>query len=739
MTDAGGMLDIAWIAICTVLVVMMQAGFSALESGFIRAKNSINVAAKNLADFCLSSLLFWVFGFGLMFGPSAAGWVGTGDWLFGDGASPYQYAFFLFQLAFCGTATTIVSGAVAERMRFQGYLIAAAVTAAVIYPLAGHWAWATDSDGNPAGWLGRLGFIDFAGSTVVHSVGGWVALAALLLVGPRFGRFRRTHEAIEGHNVPLSMLGVLFLWIGWFGFNGGSTLALDRSVPLILVNTALGGAAGGIAAIAYGWIATGRPDIRLMANGPIAGLVGVTASCNIVTSTEAVVIGAAAGLIGVWATIVLERLRIDDAVGAVPAHLAAGIWGTLAVALFGDTAAFGGADRLTQLGIQALGVAVIGAYAFGTSLILLAAASRLVPLRVSPRQEIAGLNITEHGASTAINDLLYRMERQRRRGDFSKPVPVEPHTEAGRIARQYNQVLRRFNAETERREQANKELGRAKESAETANQAKSQFLAKMSHELRTPLNAVIGFAELLTERDIMQDETRRRDYASDILASGRHLLALVNDILDLSKIETRAFELKEEPVDVADLVLSVCRVVSPASDKKGLKLRCSASSDLPVMVADRRAMRQVLLNLLSNAIKFTPAPGRITVAALIETDGRMALSVADTGVGMAHEDIPRAMEPFTQIGDTLNTHTGGTGLGLPLARSLVALHRGTMVIQSEPGRGTTVTVRMPEERLVGGSASAALAGTVSARESGSTKAHRGPGGLVPPPRSGPEP
>ena len=715
MTDAGAMLDIVWIAICTVLVVMMQAGFSALESGFIRAKNSINVAAKNLADFCLSTLVFWVFGFGLMFGPSAAGWVGTGGWLFGDGAGPYEYVFFFFQLAFCGTATTIVSGAVAERMRFQGYLVAAAITAAVIYPIAGHWAWAMDADGGPAGWLARLGFIDFAGSTVVHSVGGWVALAALLLIGPRFGRFTRNREGIEGHNIPLSILGVLFLWIGWFGFNGGSTLAIDESVPLVLVNTALGGAAGGIAATACAWIAIGRPDIRLMANGPIAGLVGVTANCNIVTSSEAVLIGAIAGLIGLSVTTLLERLRIDDAVGAVPAHLAAGIWGTLAVALFGDTSAFGGADRLTQLGVQALGVAAIGAYAFGTSLVLLAVASRLVPLRVSPRQELAGLNITEHGASTAINELLETMERQRRRGDFSKPVPVESHTEAGRIARQYNQVLRRFNAETERREQANKELGRAKESAETANQSKSQFLAKMSHELRTPLNAVIGFAELLTERDIMQDENRRQDYAKDILASGRHLLSLVNDILDLSKIEARAFELKEEPVDVADLVHSACRVVSPASDKKGLELSCSASSDLPIMIADRRAIRQVLLNLLSNAIKFTPPPGRVTVTALIETDGRIALSVADTGVGMAHEDIPRAMEPFTQIADTLSTHSGGTGLGLPLARSLVALHRGTMVIQSEPGQGTIVTVRMPEERLASGAVSAALANTVPAR------------------------
>ena len=709
MTDTSAMLDIAWIAICTVLVVIMQAGFSALESGFIRAKNSINVAAKNLADFCLSALLFWGFGFALMFGASAAGWVGTGGWLFGEGAGPYQYVFFFFQLAFCGTATTIVSGAVAERMRFQGYLAAAAVTAAVIYPIAGHWAWATDADGEPSGWLGRLGFIDFAGSTVVHSVGGWVALAALLLVGPRFGRFTRSREIITGHNIPLSILGVLFLWVGWFGFNGGSTLALNESVPLVLVNTALGGAAGGLATIAYAWIVLGRPDIRLMTNGPIAGLVGVTAGCNIISPAEAVVIGAVGGVISVLAAALLERLRIDDAVGAVPAHLAAGIWGTLAVALFGDASAFGGADRLTQIGVQALGVTAIGVYAFGASFALLAIASRLIPLRVTPRQELAGLNIAEHGASTAINDLLDTMEQQRRRGDFSRPVQVEPHTEAGRIARQYNQVLRRFNAETQKREQANKELGRAKESAETANQAKSQFLAKMSHELRTPLNAVIGFAELLTERDIIQDEKQREEYAKDIRASGRHLLALVNDILDLSKIEAHAFELEEEPIDVAELVSSACRVMLPASDGKGLKLSCSASSDLPILIADRRAMRQVLLNLLSNAVKFTPARGSVTATASIEPDGRMALSVADTGIGIEPQDIPRAMEPFTQIADKLSTHPGGTGLGLPLARSLVALHRGTMVIQSEPGQGTVATIRLPTDRLVTGPVSATLA------------------------------
>jgi len=440
-------LDIAWILIAAALVMLMQAGFAALESGLVRTKNSINVAAKNFADFLLSTAVYWVIGFAIMFGASQAGLFGTSQFLF-ESDSAWLIAFFIFQVGFVGAAVTIVSGAVAERMRFSSYLIIALLMSALLYPVFGHWAWAGAAGLGAPGWLEDLGFIDFAGSTVVHSVGGWMALAAVLVIGPRIGRFGPGSVPIRGHDIPLVTLGVFILWFGWFGFNGGSTLGVTSDVPLVILNTTISAAFGGLVALAATWLRDEHPDVPTIMNGALAGLVGITASANIVSPPQAVIIGSVAGVIMYGVTLLLVRFRVDDAVGAVPVHLSAGIWGTLAVALFGRIDAFGGSGRIEQLGIQLVGIVAAFVWVFGLGYLILRLITRVHPLRIDPEGEHQGLNIAEHGASTELLDLLTEMDTQRTAGDYSRPVTVEPNTEVGQIAGQYNLVLAAINKET---------------------------------------------------------------------------------------------------------------------------------------------------------------------------------------------------------------------------------------------------------------------------------------------------
>ena len=438
-------IDILWVVVSAGLVFLMQPGFMCLESGLTRSKNSINVAIKNFADFVLSVGIFWLLGYGFMFGAPAAGIFETSwfapDLESADGASA---AFFFFQAMFCGTATTIFSGAVAERMRFSAYLIVALFFSVFVYPVFGHWAWNGLDTGQLSGWLGKLGFIDFAGSMVVHGVGGWLALAALIVIGPRRGRFPvdGPPRQINASNLPLTVLGAFLLWFGWFGFNGGSTLALDASVPMIVVRTTLAGVAGGASNLLLGWMLTRTPKITYLVNGVLGGLVAITANCHAVSCQASVVIGMVAGAVCLGVEILLERLRIDDAVGAIPVHLGCGIWGILAVAFFGDPEVLKtGLTMPEQLWVQCLGIFAAFVIAFLMPLLVLRIMYPFFPLRVSPEDEDTGLNVSEHGARTDIHDLFEILDLQAATSDFSLRAPEEPFTEVGHIARRYNQVL----------------------------------------------------------------------------------------------------------------------------------------------------------------------------------------------------------------------------------------------------------------------------------------------------------
>lgn len=469
------LVDTGWLLTCAALVFVMQAGFCCLECGSVRAKNSINVAIKNLVDFCLSGLVFWAVGFALIFGVSRSGLIGT-SWP--ELKTPFDYAFFLFQLMFCGAATTIVSGAIAERMRFSAYLILAALISAVIYPVSAHWVWGSTFSGSSQGWLEAQGFIDFAGSTVVHAVGGAVGLAACLVIGPRRGRFDGESPNVYAHNLPLAMLGVFLLWFGWFGFNGGSTLGLTPDVPRIITNTVLAGMAGAVSALLFSAVVYRRPDVAIVMNGSLAGLVAITACCHVVELPGAACVGLVGGLVATLASEALERFRIDDAVGAFPVHTVAGFWGTLCVALFGNPSEWGtGLSQIEQFLVQLKGATACTAWAFGSGWLVLAAVNRLISLRVTIQEEDRGLNIVEHGASSELLDLVGRMEIQRRTGDFSQAIPLESESDVGQIAVQYNRVLAQVHSE-------HSNLIAAKQQAEETNKTLHATQATLKMKLR---------------------------------------------------------------------------------------------------------------------------------------------------------------------------------------------------------------------------------------------------------------
>lgn len=395
-------IDTVWVLMAAFFVFFMQAGFGMVEAGFIRAKNTCNILTKNFLDYCMASLGFFIFGYAIMFG--GGNWfTGTKGWfLVGaeSGAGIPLYAFWLFQAAFCGAAATIVAGGMAGRMKFHSYLIYSFIISAFIYPIVGHWIWG-------GGWLAKINFVDFAGSTVVHSVGGFAALVGTIILGPRIGKYNTdgTPNAIPGHSIPLASLGVFILWFGWFGFNPGSTLGVgDGSlVARVAINTNLAAASGAIAAMILVWVMSGKPDLSMIMNGALAGLVAITAPCAFVDPWAAIVIGVVGGVIVVVGVILLDKLKIDDPVGAVPVHGMNGFWGTISIGLFGKKALsvandglfYGGG--LKQLGTQALGVVSVIIFVLITMGIVFKLIDIIIGLRVHPEEEIAGLDTAEHG------------------------------------------------------------------------------------------------------------------------------------------------------------------------------------------------------------------------------------------------------------------------------------------------------------------------------------------------------
>jgi len=445
--------DTVWVLVCGMLVFFMNLGFGCVESGFARAKNCVNILSKNFVVFAATVIGFWLFGWDLMFGTDAGGWIGqSGTWMVGGFKPEFDnspaigdqykgvypainwagvplYAKFFFQLVFAGTAATIVSGAVAERIKYHAFILFSFLMALVIYPVSGHWVWG-------GGFLGQKGFWDFAGCTAVHSVGGWAALTGAAILGPRIGKYGADGKprALPGHNMTAAFIGCLVLWFGWFGFNPGSTMGVagDGGVAAasVAVNTNFAAAAATLTATLTAWLLLGKPDIGMTLNGCLAGLVGITASAAYVTPAASVLIGAIAGVMVVFSVLFFDRIKIDDPVGATSVHLVCGIFGTLCVGLFTATDLSGsvltgpfgtsncGGPKLglfygggfDQLWIQVIGVLAVAAYVVPVSAICWLIIKAVVGLRVSPHEEVEGLDIGEHGNEAYHGFVMVRTE-----------------------------------------------------------------------------------------------------------------------------------------------------------------------------------------------------------------------------------------------------------------------------------------------------------------------------------------
>ena len=472
-------IDTLWVIDCAILVFIMQAGFMCMETGLSRYKNSINVALKNAADFGVSVVIFWIFGFGIMFGTSYNGFFGTDLFFFKTEKAEYM-TYFVFQAMFVATAATIISGAVAERMKFNGYLIMTVLATGVIYPIVGHWAWSSSyltGSVKSSGWLSDIGFVDFAGSTIVHSVGGWIALAAVIILGPRIGKYSEANKGkFTGSSFPLAVLGTLILWFGWFGFNGGSNGAMDEAVPLILINTFLAAAFGLLTGLTISYFKYKKPDPFYIILGPLAGLVAITAGCNSMSSVISIFVGIIGSIIAIIVNETLNKFEIDDVVGAVPVHLAAGIWGTLAVGLFSDlTILDTGLDRFSQIKIQLIGITSIGLFTFISSYFVLSIVNKFYPLRVSPVQEELGLNIAEHNAVSVEHDLISILDKQSESGDLKIRGPQDPFTAGGVIGLYYNKLMSKLETSEEEK---NKWRSRISKEVKLAVKVQENFLPK---------------------------------------------------------------------------------------------------------------------------------------------------------------------------------------------------------------------------------------------------------------------
>jgi len=685
-------IDVFWVLICACLVWIMQAGFLCLESGLTRSKNNINVALKNICDNASSIFLFWLIGFSIAFGsPFSSPFSVEDNFYLFQSLDNRVNAFFVFQAVFCSTCCTIVSGAAAERLRFIMYPVLVAIIAGLIYPVSVNMGWGGTIIESDAGFLAQRGFYDFAGSSVVHSTGGWVALALVIIVGPRLGRFNRLgqRQTIQGSNLTLSSLGVLILWFGWLGFNGGSAYSFDANIGQILSNTLIAGAASLVFTLIIMSRKGRRPSAEDLINGALSGLVGITASADCVPSTYAVLIGAGSAMAALVASRLLLHYKIDDVVGAIPVHLAAGIWGTMAVGLFGDLEAIGsGLSRFEQIQVQALGVFTIAIWAFGCSFILIKAVNYFSPLRVSSDDENVGLNISEHGATTELYELIAFMKHQSDTGYMGSEAPTGQFTEVGVIGMAYNHVMDTLRHNEQKLQDMNTRL-------ESANEELLSYDHIVAHDLKNPIAVIRSYASLIEQDEL--DENTHKQYVARIRKSSEDALAIIKELLNFVKTNS---ELKNtETVNLHELLYASQSQLEEAISKS--RARFELDLKLQEVCFNAVALQQILVNLISNAIKFS-ANDRTPVITVRShrKDERDIIEVQDNGIGMNPDQLKQVFNKHSRL-HTTTSNSKGSGLGLYNVKKLIASANGDIKVRSIENQGTCFTLSLQTSTVLG--------------------------------------